>query len=194
MPALPWRPTELAAVLAGITELSELLTPCPIDAERFEFEPQLAGLSGSQLDRLDPWLRRNLDAVAQLEERCNDAAQGDSLIHFDLRADNLLLTATGVRFLDWPWACRAAAWVDLVGLLPSVAMQGGPPPDKVLAMHPLARGVETEAIDAAVAGVTGIFVCSSLEPDPPGLPTLRRFQAAQGAEAIGWLKARTGWK
>jgi hypothetical protein len=28
------------------------------------------------------------------------------------------------------------------------------------------------------------------QPDPPGLPTLRRFQQAQGDVALDWLRAR----
>ncbi|MEZ4617961.1 MAG: hypothetical protein R2867_20965 [Caldilineaceae bacterium] len=35
---------------------------------------------------------------------------------------------------------------------------------------------------------------SSLQPDPPGLSTLRAFQAAQGAIALDWLAERTGWR
>ena len=30
-------------------------------------------------------------------------------------------------------------------------------------------------------------------PPPPGLPTLRPFQAAQGEVALAWLRRRTGW-
>jgi hypothetical protein len=29
-------------------------------------------------------------------------------------------------------------------------------------------------------------------PDPPGLPTLRAFQTAQGTHALRWLRQRLG--
>jgi hypothetical protein len=29
-------------------------------------------------------------------------------------------------------------------------------------------------------------------PDPPGLPTVRAFQRAQGEVALGWLRTRLG--
>jgi aminoglycoside phosphotransferase (APT) family kinase protein len=57
------------------------------------------------------------------------AAAGPALLHGDLRADNLLLTPSRVVAVDWPRACAGAAWVDLLLLLPSVAMQGGPNPE-----------------------------------------------------------------
>jgi hypothetical protein len=31
-----------------------------------------------------------------------------------------------------------------------------------------------------------------LTPDPPGLPAVRAFRAAQGAAALGWLRGRFG--
>jgi hypothetical protein len=37
-------------------------------------------------------------------------------------------------------------------------------------------------------------VRQSRQPHPPGLPTLREFQAAQGRTALAWLKIRTGWR
>ena len=32
----------------------------------------------------------------------------------DIRADNILLTQDRVVFVDWPWACIAAPWFDLL--------------------------------------------------------------------------------
>ena len=42
----------------------------------------------------------------------------------------------------------------------------------------------------ALAGLTGYFLRSSLNPAPPGLPTLRPFQRAQGDAALEWLRKR----
>lgn len=39
------------------------------------------------------------------------------------------------------------------------------------------------AVTAAVAAVAGFFTGEGLRPAPPGLPTLRAFQAAQGNAA-----------
>jgi len=106
----------------------------------------------------------------------------------------MLLTADRVFFVDWPGAAVGAAWVDLVAMLPSVAMQGGPEPDTVWRAHPLHEHVDADDVDAFIAAVGGYFMHSMLLPAPPGLPTLRPFQAAQGEQAIRWLAHRRGWR
>jgi hypothetical protein len=41
-----------------------------------------------------------------------------------------------------------------------------------------------------LAALAGFFVHRSTLPPPPGLPTLREFQRAQGAESLAWLRRR----
>ncbi len=38
--------------------------------------------------------------------------------------------------------------------------------------------------------MTGYFLCSSVRPVVPALPTLRDFQREQGLVAAAWLRAR----
>jgi hypothetical protein len=47
--------------------------------------------------------------------------------------------------------------------------------------------------DAIEQRVAGYFVVHGLDPAPPGLPTVRAFQAAQGEVALTWLRERLGW-
>lgn len=140
--------------------------------------------------RLAPWAARHLGALAELESGWAEPATGDSLVHADLRADNILLAEDRVVFVDWPHAMRAAPWFDLLAMLPCVAAQGGPDPEAVFTAHPLGRGADPEGVTAVLAALTGYFVAHSLRPAPPGLPTLRAFQAAQGAAALDWLRGR----
>ncbi len=72
-------------------------------------------------------------------------------------------------------------------------MQGGPPPEVLITQYPGCRGVDDSAITAAIAAVAGYFTHRSLQPPPPGLPTVREFQAAQGAVARQWLSERLNW-
>lgn len=202
-PQLPWRQPELDRVIAAVTELATSLTPSPIvlppisgESEGFAGFQDLRALAadGDELDGLDPWIVRNLDRLADLHDGWAEATRGGTLLHLDLRADNLLLTDERVMFIDWPWAAVGAAWIDLLGMLPSVAMQGGPSPSEVFDTNPLARQAEPEAVTVTLAGLTGMFVSQSRLPDPLGLPTLRRFQRAQGLQAARWLQQRTGWR
>ncbi|MFE3447686.1 phosphotransferase family protein [Nonomuraea sp. NPDC059194] len=190
-PAMPWRDDELRRVLDAVDELSTALTPAPITARTFAdmHEESFTGwrrLLDEDTTGLDPWALRNLDALAELEEGWAAAAEGDSLVHADLRADNVLLTDDRVYVVDWPWASVGAPWIDLVCMLPSVRMQGGPPPQELF-------DDKDPAVTAVLAALTGYFVRQGRQPDPPGLPTVRAFQRAQGVAALDWLRFRTGW-
>jgi aminoglycoside phosphotransferase (APT) family kinase protein len=201
-PVLPWRPGELRRVLEMVAAMAAALTPAPagipLIADRLQDSfvgwRRLAAAGGDDdLAGLDPWAARHLDRLAALEAGWPRATEGPTLLHSDLRADNLLLTPTRVVAVDWPWACAGAAWVDLLLLLPSVTMQGGPDPEPTFAAHPLAAAADPEAVTAALAAWAGFLVAGSRQPPPPGLPTLRAFQRGQGLVALDWLRQRTGW-
>jgi len=196
-PAVPWRDDELARVLAALLDLGVALTPSPIEAPSIEvsLEPLLVGWRSLASAGIAPegWAGRHLDDLAALEARWPDGAGGKTLLHTDLRADNMLLTDEQVVFIDWPWAAVGAAWIDLANMLPSVAMQGGPAPWTVFDAHPVSQGADADAVTAFVAGLAGFFVWGGSQPPPPGLPTLREFQRAQGEHAVRWLQVRTGW-
>jgi aminoglycoside phosphotransferase (APT) family kinase protein len=204
LPALPWQPGELQRVLAVVAELATTLTPAPVAApsiatrlgEAFCGWEQLAAAAEhghDDLTGLDPWARRHLDRLVALEQSWPLAAAGRTLLHLDLRADNLLLTPTRVVVVDWPWAGIGAAWVDLLLLLPSVCAQSGPQPEPLFARHAVARGVDPDAVTAVLAALTGYLVRESRQPPPPGLPTLRAFQHDHSRPALAWLRQRTGW-
>src|SRR5437773_7428408 len=122
---MPWRRRDLNAVLHAIAQLNEILTPAPLDATpvsdylRQDFSAWRALASPSVLPPasllLDEWSRRNLDRLARLESAWDEVAAGHTLLHTDLRADNVLITERGeVLFVDWPHACIGAAFVDTV--------------------------------------------------------------------------------
>jgi aminoglycoside phosphotransferase (APT) family kinase protein len=194
-PNLPWREDELARVLDALTDLSAALTPAPLEASTIaeRFGEMLRGwrrLAAEKTGELDPWAEERLELLARLEAGWEEASAGDTLLHADVRADNILLTPERVVFVDWPHASLGAPWIDLLAFLPSVAMQGGPPPWELFDDHPLAQDATPEHADAVVAALAGFFVQRSTLPPPPGLPTLREFQRAQGTEALAWLRRR----
>ena len=189
-------------MLDALSELATVLTPSPIPLEpASESLARLFGRwhrivdegadqgadQGVDEGRLPIGIRNVLDDLVELESRWPESVRGDTLVHLDVRADNLLLTPDRVLVVDWPWAAVGAPWLDLVAMLPSVAMQGGPEPDEVWRAHPLNRGVDDDRVDAFIAALAGLFVHDSLLPPPPGIPTLRAFQAGQGEQAIAWL-------
>lgn len=198
LPSQPWRQDELARVLHAVGELAVALSPAPVEAPTAAARfpnigsgwRRLAGSGADNLPGLDPWARSRLDELVALEARWPDAVAGTTLAHGDIRADNILLAGNRVVFVDWPWACLAKPWFDLVAMLPSVAMQGGPRPEELFAAHPVARGADPDDVTAVVAALAGVWAFLSRQADPPGLPTVRAFQRAQGEMALDWLKVR----
>ena len=203
-PAVPWRAEELDQTLQALAALSELLTPSPLapgvvvgHAEEWSV---VAGRHWERLAEerpagLDAWPARRLEELAKLEAEAPLAVAGDTLLHLDVRADNLLLTTDGrVLVVDWPHARVGAPWVDPVFFAPSVAMHGGPPPEELLARYPLSHRADAGAVAAVVAAMAGFFIREALRPVPPGLPTLRAFQAAQGEVARSWLVRALSWE
>ncbi len=204
LPAQPWRPDELDRVVRALAALAATLTPSPLPPATVGGASNAFGMricgwrrlreeQPAALQGLDGWSIRHLEALVELETDAVAAVAGDTLLHFDVRADNVLLTPAQVWFVDWPHACVGAAWVDIVAFAPSVTMQGGPPPEQIIARHPACRTADPAAITSAVAAIAGFFTYGALQPAPPGLPTLRAFQAAQGVVAREWLAQRTGW-
>jgi hypothetical protein len=201
-PAEPWLPDELARVLAASAELAVLLDPAPLPApalaeryaEKFCGWRLLAAAPPAVLAGLGPWARRHLPRLAATEPAWVAASAGRALVHCDLRADNVLLTADRVVFVDWPWASIGVPWFDVVALGPSVIMRNGPSVVPLLDGHLAARAADPEAVTALVVAVAGCFLHQSTLPAPPGLPTLRAFQRAQSDAALTWLRTRPGWR
>ncbi len=197
-PHEPWTDEDLSLVIAAARTLAKDLTPSPVAVERTAAHAFAAGINGWRIalerneDRLDPWALRNLLRLVELEAEAPAAAEGDTLLQFDMRADNILISGGRVFFVDWPAARTGAWWVDLVLMAPSVAMQGGPAPQEFLQRIGV-DDVSPQALDAVICSLTGYFAVRSLEPAPPGIPTVRAFQAAQGRHAVAWLRARLGW-
>jgi aminoglycoside phosphotransferase (APT) family kinase protein len=202
-PAQPWLADELNRVLEALNTLSSALTPSPLPLGKVGsaaeiFTHRVAGWGKlkdqqpSRLDSLDSWSARHLDTLIALEADAPAAVTGDTLLHLDIRADNLLLSVDKVWFVDWPLVCVGAAWVDVVLFAPSVHMQGGPLPEMVIAAHEACQRADPASVTACIAALAGFFTYQSLQPPPPGLPTVRAFQAAQGVVTREWLARRLG--
>jgi hypothetical protein len=58
--------------------------------------------------------------------------------------------------------------------------------------HPVAADADPEAVTTVLTAVAGYFVHRGSLPPPPGLPTVRAFQTAQGRHAVDWLRVRLG--
>ncbi|WP_158853042.1 phosphotransferase [Saccharothrix deserti] len=105
-PALPWVAHEWERVHAAVVELGSIEAPDgfrSIGADPGAFSGWRS-LAAEPLPGIDPWALERLDELAAWESEWAAAAAGRSLVHGDLRADNVLLTSSDVVFVDWPQA------------------------------------------------------------------------------------------
>jgi len=178
-----WDAVRVASVLAALHELGEASAPPNTKPARETF-PDLWDrwrvvqsdpgpfLSLGLRDRA--WLDRSLPAILAAAESA--PVEGDRVCHLDVRSDNLCFLGDRAVLVDWNWTSLANPAVDIAAWLPSVRVEGGPPPWEVLVDGgPLAAFVA--GVWAAVAGL----------PPPDTAPAVRAVQRAQLAVALDWI-------
>lgn len=202
-PATPWHGDELAAVLSALNSLAAVALPAPLEhlpALKQDMAEDMAGFSRLADDPpadLDPWARAHLEELCALAGRAPAALTGTALVHSDVRADNLQIRPDGsVVLVDWPWAARGAPWLDTLAVLIDVHLHDitaevAQPHDveALLAAH-TSPATDPRDLDATLVGLTGYFLDAARQPVPPGLPTLRAFQAAEGRATLDWVRRR----
>ncbi|GLY71604.1 phosphotransferase [Amycolatopsis taiwanensis] len=194
-PSTPWLADELRLVLDVLDEFATRATPSPLPglataadtlAEEFGGWRRIAN---DPPDNLRPWAARHLDELCALADRGLAALAGDTLVHADLRADNLLLSADGaVTVVDWPAACRGPRWLDSLLLLLNVRLHGGHDTHQLLTEQAAAHDAPLDDLLAVLVALAGFFTDSARRPPPPGLPTLRAFQRAHADAILSWLR------
>jgi hypothetical protein len=173
---------------------SEALTPAPPGLGLDTFADELADWPGhwAHVRATRPGLP-HLEEAAALAARFTEACDGESVVHTDVRDDNVLLCADGRTLLcDWNWPVRGAAWLDSLFLL--IGPRGdGLDVETVLAENPLTRDVPAEYVDLLLALLIGYFFKSADDPVPPTSPHIRDAQRWQGEVCWEWLCERRGW-
>jgi hypothetical protein len=194
-PAMPWRDEHVAAALDTLAGLAAELTPSPIpDLEPLAdgFSSLFAGwrrLQTQPAELVDPWVADHLEQLARLSESTLAQLVGDTVVHCDVRADNLLVRADGsMVVVDWPWALVGPDWVDRLLLMINIDLYGGHDVEALVARW--MSEVDPELITGALAGLCAFFTDAGRQPPVPGLPTLRAFQQAQAESTTAWLRRR----
>lgn len=189
-PETPWRADELAGALSAVDTLATVGPVAGLPLARTTLVDTFLGWQRIAADppaELDGWARAHLDELCAASTRMVASLAGETLAHVDLRADNLLVTPDGrVTIVDWPWACNGPVWLDTVLLLVNVNLFGGHDVDAILAE----RGYPDRTVTDGLIAATGYFLDAAREPDPPGLPTVRAFQRAQGDATLEWVRRR----
>ncbi|MCU1518182.1 MAG: hypothetical protein JWQ75_2903 [Pseudarthrobacter sp.] len=197
-PHLPWHAVEIHLVLDALLAIARMPLPrglSGLPALEAELADPFRGwtrIRSSPPADCDPWILRNLETLEQMAERGLRAAAGSSLVHTDVRADNILITGPrGAVLVDWPWAAVGAPWVDALTLLVNVRVFAPAfDADAMLSSHQVFTGAGTDHVNGFLSGLGAYFIDAARQPPPPGLPTVRTFQQQQGQAVIRWLRNR----
>jgi hypothetical protein len=206
LPLLPWPDGELGAALDTHAQISAALRKPPAALVALGL-PRLADLAREDLAMwqeiaagleplpdLPPDLSGRLPELAALEALLPGYADVPTLIHCDLRLDNLLIDRAGRAWLcDWNWICHGPGWFDLATLL-LTAYADGRDVDALFAGHPTAQDCPADGLDAALAALCGYFLTRAGVAPGTASPAVRLHQRWSGEIALAWLAARRGWR
>lgn len=174
----PWRRGDVEQVLQALAEVAAT----PVTGL-----PRVEDVHGNDWRMVEddpaPFLSTRLRDARWLERRlpellaAADAApvHGDSLLHCDVRSDNLCLKDGRCVLVDWNHARLGNPKYDIAFWAPSLSLEHGP--------EPWSFGVDELAVY-----VGGFFAARAGLPKPAGAPTVRDFQRDQAAVALDWVE------
>jgi len=179
----PWSRAQIDAVLATLDEVAE--------TEPLGELPRLVdyGLQGwhTVADDPEPFLSLGLVSAEWLERSLPRLLEpvpidGESIVHCDVRSDNLCVRDDRVVLFDWNHAAVGNPAFDVAFWLPSLTLEGGPRPDEIA----------SDEVGAVAPAVAGFFAAGAGLPPPEGAPRVRGFQLAQLEVALPWACAVLG--
>ncbi|MFE7617555.1 phosphotransferase family protein [Streptomyces sp. NPDC057496] len=195
---------DLNGVLDAVGALEQELTPCPAPGVG-PVRETLSSLAGhwarlaaapAGSGKRSSWAASRSARLAELDDpaRLVRESAGDTLVHCDLRADNMLVeTGTGrIRILDWSWGARGAAWVDAAFFVPQLILAGHSPGGAeaaVAARVPAWRVVDPEVVSVFAVAITGYWSWHHAH-GPGGALGAYRGRAAEAGRR--WVDYRLG--
>ena len=179
-----WTPARVDAVLAALDELASSSPPPNTSDVRVTFA-DLWGQWQLVADNPGPflstglrdaaWLERALPVIVDAADRAPIA--GSDLCHLDVRSDNMCFREDGsVVLVDWNWTSIASTHADRAAWLPSLHVEGGPPPWEVL-----------PGAGEIAAWIGGVWAAVVGTPPPETAPNVRALQERQLAGTLDWL-------
>lgn len=182
----PWNETRVSRVVGALEEvwdstlegLPRLETFTPLasgwQAVADEPEPFLSLSLATQ-----EWLSAALPTLLAIDGTA--VLHGESLLHLDVRSDNICFMDGRTLLIDWNWVCVGNPAFDLGAWAPSLEVEGGPAPEALL----------PDAGEIA-ALVSGYFASHAGLPAVPGAPELRPAQQRLAESALPWAVRTLG--
>jgi len=150
----------------------------------------LADRAGDQATDALRWLDLAVPVLSGASRSLADAGPPYAFLHGDVRSDNLRWSKGRLYLFDWPHVRVGPAEYDAAAFGQSVATEGGPGPDQIMAWYSERAPVRPAVLDAAIAAFAGFLADQAWQPDIPGLPRLRPFQRRQLRVTLMWAARR----
>lgn len=192
-PHRPWTEADLAIAVRTVETAAQALTPAPAGYNWELLSDNLGGLGPDKeqmiIERFGDHADELRELVTALPERCN----GTTLVHLDLRDDNMIIGADGRGWIvDWNFPVLGKPFVDLVTLLMS-ARGDGQDVDQILDASPLVNRCDEEAIDSLLADLALYYAIACRGGEPDGSVYLREHQRWHAEVVADWLAERRNW-
>lgn len=173
----PWQPGDVEAVLSALAEVAAAPLAAPLPRLVDDPWPSWHDVARDPAPFLGlglaspAWLERSLPVLLAASERA--PLDGTSLLHCDVRSDNVCVRDGRAVLLDWNRARVGNPAVDVAFWLPSLALEHGLPPDDF-------------DVDELAVVVAGLLAARAGLPLPEGGPRVRALQRAQLDVALPW--------
>lgn len=176
----PWRTGDVAKIAAALKNIwSHTIPNLP-----FLKDNQLL-IDGWHQVAIDPvpflnlglvtaeWLEQSLPVLLSIN--AEKTVDGSSLLHLDIRSDNLCILDARVVLVDWNHAHIGNEKFDLGAWLPSLTAEGGPSPESILPQAGDIAGI-----------ISGFFASRAGLPPIKDAPFVRQVQLQQLKTALPW--------
>ena len=179
----PWRPGDIDAVRATLAEVAVAEVRGDVPSAVDDAWPGWKDVADDPQPFLSlglvsaEWTERHLQQL--LDASGTSVVDGASLVHADVRSDNLCIRDGRAVLVDWNHARIGNPSFDLALWLPSLRLEGGPPPREF-------------GVDELAPFVAGFFAALAGLPSPAGAPGVRAFQREQLEVALPWACAALG--
>jgi hypothetical protein len=151
---------------------------------------RLVEIAGPAALEVESWFAACLPVLRASSRRLATAPPPSTLIHFDVRSDNLRIVGGRLRLFDWNWASVGPAEIDLAAFAQSVAVEGGPDPERVVSLYSEVLPLREDVLTDSAAAIAAYFLNRFCRPDVPFLPRMRTFQRQQAGVTLPWASRR----
>lgn len=178
----PWTDSAVAQVRATLIEIAAFPAPhqLPSAGEALKDLPGWFTVAQNSQPFLSlqlcsaTWLERALPTLLAAEREV--VLEGNSLVHCDVRSDNLCLRDRRAVLIDWNHACIGNPRLELMSWLPSLHAEGGPLPEELVGNG----GTEFAAY------MSGYWAAMAGRPAIEDAPRVRPLQLFQLKSALPW--------